>query len=131
ALVGQETGRVRVEPGRVRAVLPHVEECLRVLPLAPAGAHQHPRAPGDLSIVSLPRFDARGGQQEVVVALHLRRHVEDAGGTDETPGGNGVAGILVELPAGDPMDRRVEVSPGVLSQPEAIPIPGWAAIVVA
>ena len=72
----------------------------------------------------LPRRDVFGHEEKVLVALNLGRDVDHRGGTDEAVGRNRVAGVVGEVFARHPMDRRVKVCAGVLAEMQSVPVPG-------
>src|SRR5439155_20019858 len=49
---------------------------------------------------------------------------------DKPPRRNRVAAVLAEVPAGDPVDWRVEMGAGVFAEPERVPVPGRPLVVV-
>src|SRR6478752_1433928 len=96
--------------------------------------------PGTLSILSesrgyapilpLPLLHALHGEQEVGISLHVRAHVNHAGGADELPGIDLVNAVFGQIFAAYPMDGRVKMRPGMLAGLKAVPVPGGAAIVI-
>ena len=121
ALVRQQARR---RPGGSRECAGRLPPTLRnvrgVGALAPVGAQQHPGARRNAAVLTLPRQDALGCQQEVGVRRRLARHVDHAGRADEAAGGNRVAGVVGQILAGDPVHRRVEVRAGVLAQRRSV-----------
>ena len=81
--------------------------------------------------VGLPRPDALGREQEVLVLLHVRRHIDHARRPDEASGRDRVAGVVGQVLAGDPVHRRVEVRARVLAHAERVPVPRRALVVEA
>ena len=57
--------------------------------------------------------------------------VDDAGRTDEAPGRNGVAGVVRQVPARDPVHGSVEVRARVLAEVQGVPVPARPLVVVA
>ena len=52
-------------------------------------------------------------------------------GPTKRRGGNRVAGVVGQILAGDPVNRRVEVRAGVLAHVDRVPVPGRPLVVVA
>ena len=116
----------RVLPGFVEVLIRH-----RVGALGPVGAHQHPGARRDAAVLGFPGFHERHGEKEIRVRRRLPRAVDHAGGRHEVLDGNRVGGVVRQVAARDPVDRRIEVRAGVLAAGEVVPVPARPALVVA
>ena len=82
-------------------------------------------------MAALPFLDHRLREQKIRALAHPRRDVDDAGGADESIDRDVVRGVVGIILARDPMNRRIEVRPGVLPAADVVPVPGRAARVVA
>ena len=131
ALVREQAHAIRIRSRRVLAGLVEILERDRIGTLRPVGAHQHPGAGRDGAVGSLPGPHMGNGQQKIGVTPRLRRAIDDAGGCDEMRGRQRVGRIARQIAAGDPVDRCIEMSAGVLAEAHVVPVPGRTALVVA
>ena len=81
------------------------------------------RAARDAPVFRLPRLETIDRQQEIRIAHHVVTDVDDARRSDKLPRGNGVARVVRQVLARDPVDRRVEVRAGVLAETQRVPVP--------
>src|SRR5919108_2278627 len=99
--------------------------------LRPVRAQQHPAARLDLAIALLPSFDEENCQREVRIGGALLGAVDDRCRGDEFCHVDGIDRVVRQVLAGNPVDRRVEMRPGVLAETDVVPVPGRAALIVA
>ena len=97
--------------GVVRRVVPEVLESIRPAG-RPTGSEKDDRALRNRPVRGLPGLHVRGREAVVAVVLRFRGNVDDDGGRDEPPDGDG----LRALPAFEEVDRRVEVRAAVLGR---------------
>src|SRR5215831_7060901 len=79
----------------------------------------------------LPGLHEGNREQEVSIGVCLSRAVDHHGGGNEVFRRDAVDGVVSEVLAGHPMDRRIEMRPGMLADGEIVPIPGRTALIVA
>jgi hypothetical protein len=129
-LLGQPARTLRFDAGGVRAGHVGVQERVLVRGAGvPAGPVQQPAAVGQRAVVLLPFPYVLDGQQEVGVGGGLEGRVQDHGGGHE-PARLDLGDVLA-VPAGDPVDRCVEVGSGVLAGDDVVPVPRRTAVVIA
>ena len=131
AIDGEEPRRARVKAGTVRAVGAHVEERRGIGAPAPAGAQQHPRAGRNAAVLRFPLLDAGRRQQEVRILGDLALDVDHARRSGEARHRDGVARVVRQVLARNPVNRRVEVRAGVLAEAQRVPVPRRSLVVVA
>ena len=71
------------------------------------------------------------GQKEVRIGLRLAAAIDDAGRRDEMLNRKRIDGIVRHVAAGNPVNRRIEMRPGMLAEAHIVPVPGRPAFVVA
>ena len=69
-------------------------------------------------------------QQKIRIRLDLARDVDHARRSDEAARRDRVAGVVRQILARDPVNRRVEVRAGVLAELERVPVPRRPLVVV-
>src|SRR5437763_1272024 len=84
-----------------------------------------PRARRDAAVLLLPLAGEVLGQQEVRVGRRLLAAIDDERRADEALGRNAVDGVVRQVLARHPVNRRVEVCAGVLAAGKVVPVPGW------
>src|ERR1051326_729137 len=131
ALLDQELHRVGVRSRSVLAGLVVVLVGGGVGALGPVGAHQNPGFRRDASVLPFPTLDPVHSEKEVGILLRFVTAIQNRRRADEALGRDAVGGVLRQVLARDPVDRRVEVRAGVLAAGEVVPIPGGPALVVA
>ena len=127
--LGGLTTLARYRPGNLVHVVFDNESLLSVggFPTATStGSDLAAIARGDLPVRALPRHDVLGLEQEVGILRHLRRDVDHAGGTHQSFRRDGVAGVVGQVLASDPVHGGVEMRPGVLAHPDGVPVPAGA-----
>src|SRR5882762_799236 len=118
-----------IRPRRMRAVILQVGVIVPAL-LRPVGAQQHPTTFRNTPMLLLPCFDDRDRQQKVWVLCGLRGAIKHASRSDHVAHWESVDGIVRQILARKPMDRCIEVGPGMLSEGKIVPIPSRPGLIV-
>ena len=92
---------------------------------------RHPCACGNASVLLFPLLDPSTVSQKIRISGHICAHINHTGRADKLFRINFVDAVLRQVFAPDPMNRRVKMRAGMFSGLKAVPIPGWAAIVIA
>src|SRR6516225_3904956 len=99
--------------------------------LRPVGAQQDPTSRLDLAVARLPLLDKGNRQREVGIGCALLRAIDHDSRRDELRDVDRIDCVVRQILAGNPVDRRVEVRPGMLAETNVVPVPGRSALVVA
>ena len=97
------------------------EELFVMGSLVPVGAHHHPLARIDLSVLRLPSLDVFGSEQKVWVFGRLPGAVDHVDRRNEALDVERVGVAVLEVLARNPVMRRVEVGAGMLAQHHPVP----------
>src|SRR5262249_56215128 len=90
-----------------------------------------PSARVDRGVARLPLLDKGNRQREVGVGGALLRAIDHDSGRDELRDVDRIDGVVRQILAGNPVDRRVEMRSGMLAETNVVPVPSWSALVVA
>ena len=89
----------------------------------PVWAMSNPRARRNPPVGSLPIANIVRRQEVIRIDVDLRDNVDHACRSDEPTRGDRAAAVVGKILSRDPVDRRVEVRPGVLPHPDGVPVP--------
>src|SRR5215831_7589070 len=101
-----------------------------VLPLRPVCAQQDPRACGDALVLLLPATNELWSHEIIRVPSRLCTNVDDASRAYKFSRRDAVHRVVGEIFSRDPVDGRIEMSTGVLTGLESVPVPGRTTLIV-
>src|SRR5262249_40251744 len=112
-------------PRRVSAIVAQ-SGIIRIRLLRPVRAQQGPTSRLDLAVARLPLLDKGNRQREIRVGSELLRAIDHGSGRDEMRDVDRIDGVVGQILARNPVDRRVEVRSGMLAETDVVPVPGWS-----
>src|SRR5262245_52847822 len=118
-----------LRPRRVSAVVAQ-SGIIRIGLLRPVRAQQDPTSRLDLAVARLPLLDKGNRQREIRVGGALLRTIDHRSRGDEMRDVDRIDGVVGQILARNPVDRRVEVRSGMLAETDVVPIPSRSAFVV-
>ena len=130
SLIDQKLHRFSVGARRVLTCL--IEILIRngVGPFRPISSHQNPRSRGNPAVAALPLAEQLNGQENIGIGRGPARTVDHTGRCDEALRWNRIGAVIRQMPAGNPMDRRIEMGTGVLTAGKVVPVPTRSAGVI-
>src|SRR5215468_4302299 len=114
----------------MRTVFLSIDVVLCVLPLRPVCAQEDPCACGDALVLLFPSTNKLWSQKIIRVPSRLCANVDDASWAYKFSRRDAVHRIVGKIFSRDPVDRRIEMSTGVLTGLESVPVPGRTTLIV-